>query len=158
MASLKDIAPLRKQVAIRDQAFTVRGLSLEMIVDALFRFPEVEAILTGGSRAADLSFASLIGNIPGAASWAIAAGIVPGEGEPATEEADVDNLTISEQAEVIEAIGELTFSPGGPAPLFARLLTWISYLPKPEPAAAAVALPNGAAMTEASNLPQSLNS
>jgi hypothetical protein len=112
MTSLLDLAPASQKV----QGVPVFGISIAGIATLMGRFPELRALLSGGS--VDMSVEDIIGKAPEAVAAVIAAGV--GKPGDAQFEEHASTFPIEWQADFLEAIMKATM-PSGFGPFVERL-------------------------------------
>jgi hypothetical protein len=115
MVSLTDIAPAHAKVMVQGKEVDVRGISAKMIAALLGRFPEMKLVMAGRS----VETANLFQLAP----TAIAAIIAAGTGNAGDEKVEtlIEDFPIEDQANLLEAIGRLTF-PSGIGPFVERIM------------------------------------
>lgn len=109
MVSLADIGPLSKKVEIRNSEFEVRGVNVLEIFRLLEEFPGLKSVIAQRSVSGDLALA-IIQGIPAAIGSIIACAC--GEGDNPKAAIAAQALTVGEQAELLEAIADMTFPKG----------------------------------------------
>lgn len=109
MVSLADIGPLSKKVTIRNSEVTVRGVNVHEIFGLLEDFPGLKSVIAQRAVNGDLAL-SIIQGIPAAIGSIIACAC--GEGDNPKAAVGAQQLAVGEQAELLEAIAEMTFPKG----------------------------------------------
>lgn len=109
MTSLADIGPLQKEVKIRGTALNVRGVNVHEIFGLLEQFPALKSVIAQRAMTGDL-VVSIIEGIPAAIGAIIAAAC--GEADNPKAIIAAQQLAVGEQAELLEAIAEMTFPKG----------------------------------------------
>lgn len=116
MPGLLDIAPTGRTVTVHGTAVTITGVSAAGLAALIGRFAAIRTLLEGGTL--DLSPDDLFRMGPEAVAAIVAAG-TGAAGDPKAE-AVAASLSLSEQAELLDAILEATL-PDGLGNLLARL-------------------------------------
>jgi hypothetical protein len=128
MVGLLDIADLTREVEVRGTKISVTGISTKGVASLLDKFPDLRKIVA--QRSDEVSAESLVAQVPDAVAAVIAAGC----GYPGNEEAmdKAAMLSVGEQAEIIDAIFQITF-PQGIAPFMEKLTRFAAAVsPTPE--------------------------
>jgi hypothetical protein len=138
MASLLDIAPIKRKVPVMGQELEVGGLSALGIAHLLQRIPEVRKMLSGMDF--EFTMERLVEAVPEAAGVIIASAC----GYEGNDEAEAaaNRIPLGEQVEILETVLDLTI-PGGLAPFVKKLRSLMAVVSSNDASGAGTKAPGG---------------